>query len=548
MQSGMALVQWRFFAFGRMDQPQHSLSSPPSARALAWQRLRALAENPQYRDLRALFAHQPQRVQQLRQRFGALLADFSKNWVSDAVLTALLELADASQLQQKIQQLHDGEIVNPAENRAAAHVLQRRRQTQGSIDRQRRHFYRIAEDYRSNQCLSAFGEPVEAVVNIGIGGSFLGPQLVIDALTGLQTSGDYPVHFLSSVDDSLVAKVFSQINPRRTLFCISSKSLGTTETLRNTQAVMQRVCHLEGYAPAANRQSFVAATANPEQAQALGIAPSHILPFAESIGGRFSLWSSIGFPILMAIGQPAFTQLLRGAESMDTHYASTPFARNLPVLMALLSIWYRNFMQLPAYAVLPYDARLKHLPAWLQQLMMESVGKGRDVDGQPLAYSTSPWVFGEHGQLSQHAFFQAFHQGNDVIPVDFIGVRQPATDNQRFLLVNMLAQAATLMNGSPATDSNPHACCPGNRPSTVLLMDDLSPHSLGQLLALYENMVYTQSVIWNVNCFDQPGVELGKRMARRIDKHLQSGTLEALQTDASTRALLQEILADQLKN
>jgi len=414
-----------------MEQPQNIPKTDLLARRQAWKRLQNLASEPALRQLRDLFAHDPNRAGKYTVRHGALLGDFSKNWVNDAVLTALIELAEASNLTEKIAQLHKGDVLNPSENRAAAHVLQRRTHTQPEIESRRRHFYQVAEDYHRQRCLTAFGEPVEAVVNIGIGGSFLGPQLVVDALTGLQTSGRCPVHFLSSVDDSLLQKVFSQINPRRTLFCVSSKSLGTSETLRNTEAVMQRITRLEGYRPGTRRQSFVAATANRQAALQLGIAESHVLPFAQGIGGRFSLWSSIGFPILMSIGPEAFSQLLKGAESLDEHYASAPLARNLPVLMALLSIWYRNFMNLSAYAVLPYDARLKHLPAWLQQLMMESVGKGRDIHGQPLPYSTSPWVFGEHGQLSQHAFFQAFHQGNDVIPVDFIGVRQPATDNQR---------------------------------------------------------------------------------------------------------------------
>ncbi len=533
-----------FSLLGLMEHIQPSVTAEPPSRHQAWTRLQKLASDPGLRQLQTLFAHDADRASRYTFRQGTLMADLSKNWINDQVLKALIDLAASCRLEEKIRQLHQGEVVNPTENRPATHVLQRRRHTRADIEDQRRHFYAVAENYQQQHWLTAFGEPVESIVNIGIGGSFLGPQLVIEALTDLQTSSRYPVHFLSSVDDSLHKQVFSQINPRRCVFCISSKSLGTSETLRNTEAVMQRIRALPGYQPDARRQSFVAATANHEAACALGIAETHILPFANSIGGRFSLWSAIGFPILMSIGADAFSRLLRGAESLDEHFASAPFANNLPVLMALLSIWYRSFMGLPAYAVLPYDARLKHLPAWLQQLMMESVGKGRDIHGNPLPYSTSPWVFGEHGQLSQHAFFQAFHQGNDVIPVDFIGVRQPATGNQRFLLINMLAQSATLMNGSQTQDNNPHARCPGNRPSTVLLLDDLSPHSLGQLLALYENMVFTQSVIWNVNCFDQPGVELGKRMARQIDQHLSAGTLKELDTDDSTRALLQNILLD----
>ncbi len=527
-----------------MEQPRKRPHDSISARQRAWLRLHALAQQPDSRNVRQLFAADPHRQQKYTLRSGALLADLSKNQISDAVRDALIELANACDLRKKIHRLHTGGIVNPTENRAASHVLQRRKQTTSDMAQHRQHFLRLAGRYRNNECLSAFGEPVETIVNIGIGGSFLGPQLTIDALTSLQTESRYPVYFLSSVDDCLQSKIFSQIDPRRTLFCISSKSLGTSETLRNTETVMRRIQSMPGYAPGAHRQSFVAATANVLRAEQLGIAHSHILPLADTIGGRFSLWSAIGFPIAMTIGERAFERLLAGAESLDQHYAETPFERNLPVMMALLSVWYRNFLGLPAYAVLPYDARLKHLPAWLQQLMMESLGKGQDIHGHPVSYSTAPWVFGEHGQLSQHAFFQAFHQGHDITPVDFVGVHQPATENQRFLLVNMLAQAAALMQGSDDENTDKHSLCPGNRPSTVLLLDDLSPFALGQLLALYENMVFSQSVIWNINCFDQPGVELGKRLARRIDQHLNDGTLNALRTDPSTHFLLGRILDD----
>jgi glucose-6-phosphate isomerase len=242
----------------------------------------------------------------------------------------------------------------------------------------------------------------------------------------------------------------------------------------------------------------------------------------------------------MAIGKQEFLAFLAGAEKIDQHFLNTQLDKNIPVIMALISIWYRNFMKLSAYAVIPYDVRLRNLPAWLQQLMMESNGKMLDMNGNQLDISTSPWLFGDHGQLSQHAFFQAFHQGKDILPIDFIGVMGEKCDAQDFLLVNMLAQSAALMDGN---ESGTKQCyCPGNRPSTTFLLKKLSADTLGQLLALYEHMIFVQSVIWNINCFDQPGVELGKKIARNIVEHMQSDSIQQMQLDQSTQQLLTRVL------
>ena len=505
----------------------------------SWKKLQHKASDESVKDLRKLFSD-PERVNRFSFKFGKLHLDLSKNWVDESVYELLGSLAEEINLRQKINNLFDQEIVNVTENQAASHTQIRSPQ---NLHDNHQALFEFADRIKQRKVLTAFGKPIKHIVNVGIGGSYLGPRLATEAVTDLQSNADMTIDFMASVDDSLINQLFLSIDVTNTLFCISSKSFGTVETLNNAQAILKRLQSLPNYAVDKKRSSMMAITANQERAEAIGIPSSHILNFEKTIGGRFSLWSSIGFPIVMSAGQDAFKELLLGAASMDAHYQQADFSENLPVLMALNSIWYRNFLGLSAYTALPYDARLRCFPAWLQQLMMESTGKMHDASGEQLQYPTSPWVFGDHGQLSQHAFFQAFHQGNDVLPIDFIGVLNPLSDSQQFLLVNMIAQGAALMNGKVA--DNPLSHCVGNRPSSTLLLEDLSAYALGQLLALYEHMVYTQSVIWGVNCFDQPGVELGKDIARDIEQHIRHNTLNQLQLDPSTEALIQHVFKDE---
>jgi glucose-6-phosphate isomerase len=505
-----------------------------------WAKLQNLSEDVALKDLQLMFVNNPVRSKELSFEMGDIFIDFSKNWVNEEVVSGLVQLVQEAGLKDKINALFAGKRINTSENKPATHTAQRKAQASAQILADRNKMFSIANNYTSGNWRTAFGHKVCYVVNIGIGGSYLGPKLAIQALTELQTNNNIKVLFYPSVDDCALKSIMDTIDLTKTLFCISSKSLGTIETITNTNTILHILENMRGYKPSATNRSFVVATTNFDKAADLSIPETHVMPFDNATGGRFSVWSSIGFPVLMAIGEEKFKEFLAGAEKMDEHFYHEKLESNLPVLMGVVSIWYRSFMDLPAYAVIPYDVRLQNMPAWLQQLMMESNGKMVDVDGNRIEMSTAPWVFGGHGQLSQHAFFQAFHQGNDVLPIDFIGVLDKGSESQNFLLINMLAQSSALMNGND--DGDKQSFCPGNRPSTTLLLKTLSASSLGQLLALYEHMIFVQSVLWNINCFDQPGVELGKQIAKQIVQHMNNDSLEQIHLDKSTSQLLARVL------
>lgn len=502
-----------------------------------WQQLAKLAKDQKRKDLNHLW-QQNNRLEAFTFESNNLHLDLSKNWIDQTTLNLLCELAEQASLKSAIDDLFNGEIVNTTDQSAASHTTLRdpaHRNHQANVTT----LFNLADDITSGAIKTAFGQPVKQLVNIGIGGSYLGPRLVVEALTELQSESQIPVYFAASVDDSLINQLFQSIDIEHCLFCISSKSFSTVETLMNARAIQSKLKQINGYKPTEQQSSLMAITANTQRAIEVGIPKKMVLPFDASVGGRFSLWSAIGFPIVLAAGQAQFKSLLDGAHQMDLHFRDKPFNENIPVLMALVSIWYRNFIGLSAYSCLPYDARLRSLPKWLQQLMMESTGKMHNIEGEVIDYPTTPWVFGDHGQLSQHAFFQAFHQGVDALPLDFIGVLEHNSPAQDFLLYNMIAQGAALMAGKEEDHSMKG--CPGNKPSTSLLLKDLSAQSVGQLLAMYEHMIYTQSVIWNINCFDQPGVELGKSIARDIQQHVENNTLNEIALDPSTMALIKKV-------
>ncbi len=503
-----------------------------------WDQLEQQAQRPELKNLSLLW-QDPDRRNKLTFEFADLYLDLSKNWIDQKALSSLCQLADQAGLQQKINALFHGEVVNTTDQQAATHTTLRD-PNHPNYQQNIESLFALSRQIKSGQLKTAFGKQVKQLVNIGIGGSYLGPRLVVEALTELQSESDIPVYFAASVDDSLINQLFLSIDIEHCLFCISSKSFSTAETLMNAQAIQHKLEQLDHYQPTDTHSSLMAITANHHSALAFGIPESMILPFDQSIGGRFSLWSAIGFPIVLAAGEDKFKDLLAGAHLTDQHYQHQPFAQNMPVLMALMSVWYRNFMGLSAYSCLPYDARLRCMPKWLQQLMMESTGKMHNVAGEVINYPTTPWVFGDHGQLSQHAFFQAFHQGVDALPLDFIGVLEHNSASQEFLLYNMIAQGAALMQGKEEDHSMKG--CPGNKPSTTLLLKHMSASAIGQLLALYEHMIYTQSVVWNINCFDQPGVELGKAIARNIQQHVKNNTLNEVQLDPSTMALIKKVM------
>ncbi len=465
-------------------------------------------------------------------RVGGLYANFARQRVDAEALDALHALAREARLAQAMQALFDGEIVNTSEHRPALHVALR--SALGATDTARdAHAQAGAARERMAELIAALeASPVTDIVNVGIGGSDLGPRLVADALKDAHT-GRFRVHFLTNVDGSDAQHILRGLDPAKTAAILVSKSFGTQETLLNGGILRDWL---------GGGERLYAVSANVEKAEAFGVAPERVLPMWDWVGGRYSLWSAVGFSIALAIGLDGFDALLAGAAEMDAHALQAPDDANLPLLHALTVVWNRNALGLSTHAVLPYDERLALLPAYLQQLVMESLGKSVTPQGEPAGLDTVPVLWGGPGTNSQHSFFQALHQGTQTVPADFIGVVRPAhpyADNHAALLSNLLAQTEALANGHAAED--PQKRYPGNRPSTLLLLDALTPHSLGALIALYEHSVYLQSVLWGINAFDQWGVELGKRIAGELLPAVKGEPARV--EDPVTRALLAEIAA-----
>jgi glucose-6-phosphate isomerase len=428
-----------------------------------------------------------------------------------------------------MRRLVDGAVVNPTEGRAALHTALRSDLSAAPGARASSALAREARGTMAALIDALSAADVTDIVSVGIGGSDLGPRLVADALSPV-TGGRFRVHFLSNVDGSAAQRVLSRLDPSRTAAILISKTFGTQETLLNGGIVRDWL---------GGGERLYAVSANVERAEAFGVARERILPMWDWVGGRYSLWSAVGFPIALAIGMAGFEALLAGAADMDEHALSSAPKHNLAVWHALTAIWNRNALGAATQAVLPYDERLKLLPNYLQQLVMESLGKSVRLDGEELRVQTVPVWWGGAGTDTQHSFFQALHQGTQIVPADFIGVVRnddPHAENHRALLANLLAQTEALANGQANDD--PHRAYAGNRPNTLLLLDALTPQSLGMLIALYEHSVYLQSVLWGINAFDQFGVELGKQVASRLLPALHG---EAEADDPVTQALLAEI-------
>ncbi|NYZ63808.1 glucose-6-phosphate isomerase [Luteimonas deserti] len=465
-------------------------------------------------------------------RIGGLYASFARQRLDGDARAALLALGEAAGLRDAFRRLFDGATVNTSEHRAALHVALRSALSETVIARDA-HAEATAARARMADLVAALeASDVTDIVNVGIGGSDLGPRLVVDALKDFGT-GRFRVHFLTNVDGSDAQHLLAGLEPARTAAILVSKTFSTQETLLNGAVVRDWL---------GGSERIYAVSANVPRAEAFGVAPERVLPMWDWVGGRYSLWSAVGFSIALAVGMDGFDALLAGAAEMDAHALDAPLAQNLPVQHALTAIWNRNALGLSTHAVLPYDERLALLPAYLQQLVMESLGKSVTPDGVPVGLDTVPVLWGGPGTNSQHSFFQALHQGTQTVPADFIGVVNPAhphADNHAALLSNLLAQTEALANGYQAED--PQKSYPGNRPSTLLLLDRLEPRSLGALIALYEHSVYAQSVLWGINAFDQWGVELGKRIAGELLPAVQGEDVAV--ADPVTRALLDEIRA-----
>ena len=499
----------------------------------AWQSLQREAQRWPTFDLRQAFASDAHRVDAFSQAAPHLWADLSKNHIDGPTEALLLALAEQTGVAAQRDAMFLGEPINTSEQRAVMHWLLRQPASSlsGPLAEP------LAQVHQGLQAMLAYAEQVRAerditdVVHIGIGGSDLGPQMAVQALQHA-TRGGPRVHFISTVDGHELAAALTTLRPRHTLFLIASKTFSTLETLTNARSALDWFT-AQGGADVARH--FVALTAQPQRAADWGIRTC--FGFWDWVGGRYSLWSSIGLPIAIAVGASAFEQLLEGAHAMDQHFAQAPLAQNLPVRLGLLDVWYRNFLGHGSRSLAPYHHGLRRLPAYLQQLEMESNGKRVDRTGQVLPFSTAPVIWGEPGTNGQHAYFQMLHQGREALPVEFIAVKRPShalAEHHELLLSSALAQAQALMLGRSQGDAQRD--CPGNRPSTFLLLDALTPASLGALIALYEHRVFVSGAVWGLNSFDQWGVELGKQLAGDLRARWRSGDSQGL--DASTAALL----------
>ena len=462
-----------------------------------------------------------------------LLLDFSRTGMDRMSLAQLLKVAEDCGLENARKRLFSGEDINFTESRPALHMAMRSDDVLAVLDadtikrvtENRQRMFSFASAFAAGHLPGKPGQAVSHIIHIGIGGSVLGPRLLIEALG---KTGSPQVHFLSSVDAHLRTDLLARLDPAETAVIIATKSFTTGETLLHGRRVLDWMEAAMGRQAALER--VFAVSGNQQAVEAFGVSEANTLYLPDWVGGRYSIWSAVSLSAAAVMGEDGFSEFLRGAAQMDQHFQTAPLAENLPVLMALTGIWHRNICEYPAQGVIPYDYRLRSLPAYLQQLVMESNGKSIDRQGRRVDYQTSPVLFGEPGTDAQHSLFQMFHQGSDIVPLSFIGVIQPDHEDKEAhaaLLANMLAQATALATGTAGLGmevTDVHRQMPGERPSEVILLDKLNPFSLGQLLALYEHKVFVESVIWNINPFDQFGVELGKVVAKAIQPALESAS------------------------
>lgn len=526
-----------------MREPNDSsLSSLPEYLALH----RHAQDARQWR-LDELFRQDPHRAGRFALEAAGLHYDFSKNHLSGDTLKLLTAFAQARGVEVERDAMFAGARINLSENRAVLHTVLRLprdarfewegeelvAQVQHVLDRMQVFSDRV----RDGSWKGFSGKAMTDIVNIGIGGSDLGPSMASAALRAYGKQG-LTCHFLSNVDAHAATALLARLDPATTLFIVSSKSFTTQETMLNAR--MARSWFLSQGKEAHLPQHFVAVSTNPSAVAEFGIDVEHMFPFWDWVGGRYSIWSAIGLSLIIAIGMDNFRNFLAGAHAMDQHFRQSPLERNMPAMLALTAFWYRQFFDAASQLVAPYHQDLAQFPAYLQQLEMESNGKGVTRDGQPVSLRTSPVIWGGAGTNGQHAYFQMLHQGTELIPVDFIAALKPAhghTHQHKALLANCFAQAEALMNGNRDPQLPPHRVMHGNRPSNMLLMDALTPFTLGALIALYEHKTFVLGVLWDINSFDQWGVELGKTLATRILSALEGAPSEGSH-DASTLALI----------
>ena len=534
------------------------IKATPLTQRPAWKALDEHYQKVRNLHLRTLFAEDARRGERLALDAVGVYFDYSKNRITDETLRLLFDLANSAGLRERINALFSGEKINVTERRAVLHVALRAPKDQvirvdgtnvvpevhAVLDK----MSNFANRVRSGEWKGSTGKRIRNVINIGIGGSDLGPVMAYDALR-FYSQRDMTFRFVSNVDGTDFAEAVHGLDPEETLFIISSKTFTTLETLTNAHSA--RAWSLNKLKDEkAVAKHFVAVSTNEQEVAKFGIDTANMFGFWDWVGGRYSLDSAIGLSLMIAIGPERFREMLAGFHEMDEHFRTAPFERNLPVILGLIDIWYNNFFGAETVAILPYDQYLNRLSAYLQQLDMESNGKHVDLEGQTVSYQTGPIIWGQPGTNGQHAFYQLIHQGTRLIPCDFIGFNQtlnPLRPHHDLLMANFVAQTEALAFGKTAPEVAadgvpdflvPHRTFEGNRPTNTLLLDRLTPAALGKLIALYEHKVFVQGTIWNINSFDQWGVELGKVLAKRIIPELESAAEPVLRHDSSTNALI----------
>ena len=532
----------------------------------AWKELTSHYESIKNKHLKELFKNNPERATELSIEWNDFYVDYSKNRIDNTTIELLLQLAEETKLSDAIASYFHGDIINETEGRAVLHTALRNfsdkevnvsgRNIIPEVADVKRKIKDFSERVISGTLKGYTGKAFTDIVNIGIGGSDLGPVMITEALEFYKN--DLNLHFISNVDGDHVHQNLKNLNPETTLFIVVSKSFGTQETLSN--AITARKWFMDSASEEAVGKHFVAVSSNVHKVVDFGIEEKNIFPLWDWVGGRFSLWSAVGLSISISIGYDNFEKLLQGAQEMDIHFKNTPFKKNIPVILGLLSVWYNNFFHAESEAIIPYSQYLHRLPAYLQQGIMESNGKSVDRNGDAVTYQTGTIIWGEPGTNAQHAFFQLIHQGTKLIPAEFIGFKKTLFGDQEHqdkLMANFFAQTEALMNGktkkevqnelaaknlSPATIDKllPFKIFEGNKPTTTLLLDQLTPKSLGALIAMYEQRIFVQGIIWNIFSYDQWGVELGKQLADNILLEINNNHINA--HDSSTTNLLKYYL------
>jgi glucose-6-phosphate isomerase len=526
----------------------------------AWEKLQSHYKLLQNQSLQSLFIENPNRVNAFHLQWEDFLLDYSKNKITEETFQLLLELAEETELKKAIQFQFQGYKINETEDRAVLHTALRTAKNEPILVANENIIPEIAavknkiktfsESIISGEKKGFTNLPFTDIVNIGIGGSDLGPAMAVEALQFYKNHLN--VHFVSNIDGDHVAEILKKLNPETTLFVVVSKTFTTQETLSNAETIKKWFLQFGNQEAIA--QHFVAVSTNIEKATEFGIHETNIFPMWDWVGGRFSLWSAVGLSLVLSVGYSNFEQLLLGAQKMDSHFQTAEFHENLPVILALIGIWHNNFFGAETEAIIPYSQYLQKLVPYLQQAVMESNGKSVDRNGNPVDYQTGTIIWGEPGSNSQHAFFQLLHQGTKLIPVDFIGFKQSLhgeVSHHQKLMANFFAQSEALLMGisedairKQATTSNekviPYKVFEGNKPSNTLLIDQLTPESLGKLLALYEHKIFVQGIIWNIYSYDQWGVELGKKLATTILDEIKTNTVSS--HDSSTSFLIQQFL------